>query len=118
MPAGLVGLPLAALAVAGAALVDDRLAAVVLLACAAGCAGAGIAPAWAICVEIGGAHSAVVSGAMNTFGNIGGAICPIAMAYLVQRLDSWTVPLFTIAGLSLVAAACWLAIDPRLTLRA
>ena len=53
---GLVGLPLAALAVAGAALVDDRLAAVVLLACAAGFAGAGIAPAWAICLEIGGAH--------------------------------------------------------------
>ena len=109
---GLVGLPLAALAVASAALVDDRLAAVVLLACAAGCAGAGIAPAWAICVEIGGAHSAVVSGAMNTFGNIGGAICPIAMAVLVQRLDSWTVPLFTIAAMYLVAAACWLAIDP------
>ena len=114
---GLVGLPLAALAVAGAAVVDDRLAAVVLLACAAGCAGAGIAPAWAICVEIGGAHSAVVSGAMNTFGNIGGAICPIAMAFLVQRLDSWTVPLFTIAGMYLAAAACWLAIDPKLKLR-
>jgi MFS transporter, ACS family, glucarate transporter len=114
---GLVGLPLAALAVAGAALVDERLASVVLLACAAGCAGAGIAPAWAICVEIGGAHSAVVSGAMNTFGNIGGAICPIAMAFLVQRLDSWTVPLFTIAGMYLAAAACWLAIDPRLKLQ-
>jgi len=109
---GLVGLPLAALAVAGAALVEDRGAAVGLLAAAAGLAGAGIAPAWAMCVEIGDTHSAVVSGAMNTFGNVGGALCPIAMAALVQRLDSWTVPLFTISAMYLLAAACWLAIDP------
>jgi ACS family glucarate transporter-like MFS transporter len=115
---GLFGLPLAALAVASAALVDDRLAAVVLLACAAGCAGAGIAPAWAICVEIGDTHSAVVSGSMNTFGNIGGAMCPIVMALLVERTESWTVPLFTISAMYLVAASCWLWIDPTLKLKA
>src|SRR5262245_14766373 len=109
---GLVGLPFAALAVAGAAVVEDGGAAVGLLAAAAGLAGAGIAPAWAICVEIGDTHAAVVSGSMNTFGNIGGALCPIAMAALVQELDSWTVPLFTISAMYLLAAACWFAIDP------
>jgi len=109
---GLVGLPLAALAVAGAALVEDRGAAVGLLSCAAGLAGAGIAPAWAVCVEIGDTHAAVVSGAMNTFGNIGGAACPVVMAALVQRFESWTVPLFTISAMYLAAAGCWLAIDP------
>ena len=55
---------------------------------------------------------------MNIFGNLGGALWPIAMAFLVERLDSWKAPLFTIAGMYLAAAACWLAIDPRLKLRA
>ena len=115
---GLVGFPLAALAAAGAALTSDGLGAALLLSCAAGLAGAGIAPAWAICVEIGGVHSAVVSGAMNTFGNIGGAICPLVVGFCVDRFHSWSLPLFSISLLYLVAAACWLAIDPTRKLAA
>ncbi|MFI5316808.1 MAG: MFS transporter [Myxococcota bacterium] len=109
---GLVGLPLAAASVSGAALTSDGTTSALLLACAAGFAGFGIAPGWAICVEIAGAHSAVVSGAMNTFGNIGGTICPIVMGLCVDRFHSWTLPLFSIALLYLASGACWLAIDP------
>jgi ACS family glucarate transporter-like MFS transporter len=109
---GLVGLPLAAAAVAGAALTPDPTSSALLLACAAGLAAAGIAPAWAISVEIGGTHSAVVSGAMNTFGNLGGALCPVVVGFTVDRFHSWTLPLFSISLLYLAAAACWLAIDP------
>ncbi len=109
---GLVGLPLAALSVASAAWVGDAFTAAVLLACAAGFAGAGISPAWAICVEIGGTHSAVVSGAMNTFGNLGGALCPVVVGFCVDRFHSWTLPLFSISFLYLAAGACWLAVDP------
>jgi len=115
---GLVGFPLAALAAACAALTSDGLGAALLLSCAAGLAGAGIAPAWAICVEIGGVHSAVVSGAMNTFGNIGGATCPLVVGFCVDRFHSWSLPLFSISLLYLVAAACWLAIDPTRKLAA
>jgi MFS family permease len=109
---GLVGLPLAALSVASAALVGDALTSAFLLACAAGLAGAGIAPAWATAVEIGGTHSAVVSGAMNTFGNLGGALCPVVVGWFVTHFESWTLGLLSIALLYLAAAACWLAIDP------
>jgi len=109
---GLVGLPLAAAAVAAAALTPDATTSALLLACAAGLAGCGIAPAWAISVEIGGTHSAVVSGAMNTFGNLGGALCPVVVGFAVERFHSWTWPLFSISLLYLAAAACWLAVDP------
>jgi len=109
---GLLGLPLAAAAVAGAATVESPVACALLLACAAGLAGAGIAPAWAICVEIGGVHSAVVGGAMNTFGNLGGALCPVVMGWGLERFHSWTPPLLTISALYLAAALCWLVIDP------
>jgi MFS family permease len=110
---GLVGLPLAAACVASAAVVENALTSAWLLSAAAGLAGAGIAPAWAIAVEIGGAHSAVVSGAMNTFGNLGGALCPVVVGWFVDRFQSWELGLYSISALYLVAAACWLMIDPR-----
>ena len=109
---GLVGLPLAAVAVAGAAVVESPVSSAVLLACAAGLAGAGIAPAWAICVEIGGTHSAVVGGAMNTFGNLGGALCPVVIGYLHEQFGSWTAGMLSISLLYLAASASWLVIDP------
>ena len=109
---GLVGLPLAALAVASAAVVQDALTAALLLSAAAGLAGAGIAPAWAVAVEVGGVHSAVVSGTMNTFGNLGGALCPVVIGWFVDRSHSWELGLYSISLLYLASAACWLAIDP------
>ncbi len=109
---GLFGFPLAACAVVGAALAVDPLHAALLLAAAAGLAALGIAPAWTICLEIGGVHVGVVSGAMNTFGNLGGTLSPVVVGLCVDRLGSWNAPLFSIAALYLVAALCWLAIDP------
>ena len=109
---GLLGLPLAAVCIAAGVAVEGPVTSAVLLACAAGVAGAGIAPAGTICVEIGGTHSAVVSGAMNTFGNLGGALCPVVMAYGVERTGAWTWPLLSVSLLYLAAAACWLVIDP------
>jgi len=108
----LLGLPLAACAVIGAAGVADPFSAALLLAAAAGLAGLGIAPAWALCLEIGGPHAGVVTGAMNMFGNLGGTLSPVVVGLCVDRLGSWNAPLYSIAALYLVAALCWLGIDP------
>jgi ACS family glucarate transporter-like MFS transporter len=109
---GLVGLPLAALAVGGAIVTATPLIAAVLLAAAAGLAALGVSPAWAVCLEIGRRHAGVVSGAMNTFGNFGGALSPVVVGLSLQRWESWNLPLLTVAGFYLVAAACWLGVDP------
>src|SRR5271157_3085787 len=71
---GLVGLPAAALCVLGAVATPAPLTAMYLLAAAAGLAALGVAPAWAVCLDLGGPHAGVVSGAMNTFGNLGGVL--------------------------------------------
>src|SRR5689334_16184231 len=46
---------------------------------------------WAIPLDIGGDYAGSVASVMNTFGNIGGAISPALLAYLVG-LYGWNVP--------------------------
>jgi MFS family permease len=109
---GLIGLPLAAAAVLAAVATRLPMAAALLLSLAAGLAALGVAPAWAVCLEIGGRHAGVVSGAMNTFGNLGGSLSPVVVGLCLQRWGSWSAPLITVAVFYLLAAACWLRIDP------
>jgi nitrate/nitrite transporter NarK len=82
-------------------------------AAAAACMALGIAPAWSVCLAIGGRHAGVVSGAMNTFGNLGGALMPVVMGAVLDRTGSWDLSLQSVAALYGVAALCWLGIDPE-----
>ncbi len=109
---GLIGLPLAALAVVGALATPSSLTAALLLAAAAGLAALGVSPGWAVCLDIGGRHAGVVTGAMNTFGNLGGTLSPIVVGWCLQRWNSWQASLLSVAICYVVAAVCWLAIDP------
>src|SRR5215510_4692796 len=110
---GLVGLPLAGVCVLGAAATPDARSAAFLLAGAAGAAALGFAPAWSVCLAVGGRHAGVVSGAMNTFGNLGGTLSPILMGFWLEALGSWDVGLYSVAALYFGAALCWLGIDPE-----
>ena len=109
---GVIGLPLAAVACVGAVWTSDPMGAALLLSAAAGLAALGVAPAWAVCLEIGGPHSGVVTGAMNTFGNLGGALSPVVVGISMDRWHSWNAPLLSMAVLYLLAGACWLLVDP------
>jgi MFS family permease len=110
---GLIGLPLAALAIVGAVSTPEPRTAAFFLAGAAGLAALGVAPAWSVCLAIGGRHAGVVSGAMNTFGNLGGALSPLVMGAALEAFASWDFGLWSVAALYLAAAGLWLAIDPE-----
>jgi ACS family glucarate transporter-like MFS transporter len=69
-----------------------------------------------VCLAIGGRHAGVVSGAMNTFGNLGGVTSPIVVGWCLTLWSSWEAPLYTVAALYVVAALCWLGVDPTKTL--
>ena len=60
-----------------------------LFAVAAGLATFGVAPGWAACLDIGGRHAGVVTGVMNTFGNLGGTVMPLLMGLCLQWWNSW-----------------------------
>ncbi|HUI05883.1 MAG TPA: MFS transporter [Verrucomicrobiae bacterium] len=109
---GLIGPPLAAVCIVAGVRTTNPIAAAWLLALAALLAALAVAPGWAVCLEIGGRHAGVVSGAMNTFGNLGGAISPLVVGEWLQRRGAWDLPLLTVAGCYLLAAVCWLGINP------
>lgn len=73
-----------------------------------------VAVSWAMCIDVGNHFSGSVSGVMNTFGNVGGALSAIAVGYLAT-LYGWTPPFILGSGLCLVAAAAALFIDPART---
>jgi len=109
---GLIGLPLAAVAIVAAIGSETGVGAALCLAAAAGLAALGVSPAWAVCLEIGGGHAGVVTGTMNMFGNLGGALSPVVVGVTLERTGSWTPSLLSIAVCYLFAAGCWLLIDP------
>jgi cyanate permease len=50
---------------------------------------------------------------MNTVGQVGGILSPIALAYLVDATGNWNTPLLVLAGVYGMAAIAWLLIDPQ-----
>ena len=109
---GAVTLPLSGIVLLAAALVENRIAAVVLFALTLGIADLCVSACWAMCHDLGGARAGTVAGAMNTVGNIGGAISPLVVGYTVQWWDSWTLPFFITAGVYAMGGLLTLLINP------
>ncbi|MDA0203898.1 MAG: MFS transporter [Acidobacteria bacterium] len=65
---------------------------------------------WAIPLDIGGDSAGSVSAIMNTLGNVGGAISPTLLAYLVQAYG-WNIPFLVASGLCITAAILFTQID-------
>jgi ACS family glucarate transporter-like MFS transporter len=94
-------------------LVPTPVAKAVLLALALASADFALSACWAVCLDVAPNHAGVVTGFMNTFGNLGGLVGPIVVGLMVDRLGSWTLPLYVTAGMYFVGALTWLAIDPN-----
>jgi len=84
----------------------------VLLALALASADFALSACWAVCLDVGSRHAGVVTGFMNTFGNLGGLVGPVVVGLMVDRLGSWTLPLYVTAAVYVAGALAWLAIDP------
>ncbi len=108
---GLIGFPLAAATILLVTQIHNGYTAAFCIGLAAALSALGVAPAWSACVEIGGPHSGVVGGAMNTFGNLGGALSPLVVGFCVQNFNSWNLPLATMALGYIASAICWFGIS-------
>jgi MFS family permease len=110
---GAVAYLFAAIAMLTGTLVSDGRVAGLLIALGGAASMFTLAPAWATAIELGGKNSAVLSATMNTAGQIGGVLSPIVLAYIVDRLGSWSMPLHVLSGLYVLAAVCWIFINPE-----
>ena len=110
---GLVGLPLAAVAVLVAVGTASPVTAALALSAAAALAALGVAPAWAMCIEIGGSHAGVASRGDEYIWQSRGALSPVVVGYCLQRWQAWDAPLVSVAVCYLLAAVCWSRVDPE-----
>jgi nitrate/nitrite transporter NarK len=110
---GVVSMPLSALCILAAAIAAQPLMAAAFMALAFFFAELCLSPSWSICHDIGGEAAGTVTGAMNTFGNLGGAISPLVVGYSVQLWDSWSTPLVIMACIYLVGAMLTLFANPH-----
>jgi MFS transporter, ACS family, glucarate transporter len=68
--------------------------------------------AWAGCMDIGGRYSGTVSGTMNMVGNIGGALSPLAIGYILTWTSgNWALTFYVSSAIYLIGGICWLFID-------
>ncbi|MBX3441366.1 MAG: MFS transporter [Planctomyces sp.] len=71
----------------------------------------GGACSYTITMDLGGPRAATLFAVMNTCGNVGAAICPAVVGYLVTRLG-WQPILGFFGTLYLGVAGCWVLLDP------
>jgi MFS family permease len=90
----------------------------VLLAFALASADLALGACWAVPIDIAPDHAGVITGCMNTLGNLGGLVGPIVVGIAVDRWGSWAFPFYITAAVYALGALAWLAIDPLAPIRA
>jgi ACS family glucarate transporter-like MFS transporter len=69
--------------------------------------------AWGAAMDVGGVHAGSLSGAMNMWGNIGGAICPLLIGYILTwSNNNWNLTFYLSAAIYLMGIVCWKFLDP------
>jgi MFS family permease len=84
----------------------------VLLACALASADLALSACWAVPLDVAPDHAGVITGFMNTIGNLGGLLCPLVIGLAVERWSSWRFPFYVTAAVYASGGLAWLAIDP------
>jgi MFS transporter, ACS family, glucarate transporter len=96
-----------------AARIQDRRLAAVVIAVAFCFQTLVVSSAWAVCLDVGRRYAGVVTGFMNTVGNLGGALSPLVVGYAVKVSGSWKPPFYVMAFVFGMGAAVWLLVDPN-----
>ena len=110
---GVFGLTMSAMTMAAVPLTENNVLAAVLIALALFFQFLTTPSCWAACLDIGRRHAGVVTGTLNTTGNLAGTLAPIAFGYILQTWGSWSIPFYVAAGFLVIGVVMWLFVDPR-----
>jgi predicted MFS family arabinose efflux permease len=91
---------------------QDARAAVVTISLASFFNDLAMPPSWAATMDMGGRYAGTLSGAMNSWGNLGGAVAPAVIGYvLAWTNNNWNVAFYISAVLYAAAIPCWIFLD-------
>jgi len=107
---GFAGFALAGAAILPAALTDAPLTSVWFSCLAFFGLELTVGVSWAVPLDIGADYAGSVSAVMNTCGNIGGAISPAILGYLVHNIG-WKEPFLVASVMCMIGAVLYLKID-------
>jgi MFS family permease len=69
--------------------------------------------AWTAAMDVGGQYAGTVSGTMNMVGNVGGALAPIAIGYMLAWSHSnWNLTFYISAAVYAMGIVFWAFLDP------
>ena len=86
--------------------------AVLAIAMASFCGDLTMPHAWAATMDMGGRYSGTLSGAMNSWGNLGGAISPMVIGYVLQWTGSnWNLTFYVASAVYACGILCWMFLD-------
>lgn len=116
------GLFLAGAMLVVATRINDPVFAMIALGLASFSNDLAMAPDWAACMDVGGRLAGSLSGSMNMMGNLGGAVGPVVVGYILNStkvsadapptLEGWTMAFLVAAAIYWVGAIAWMFIDP------
>jgi len=109
---GSVSLAMSALLLVAMTLTHDKAAVVVLSSLGFGIADLMLPSAWALCLDVGHEYAGVVTGTMNTAGQLGGFVCSVLFGYLVTAWGSYQQPLWLVAAMVMLGAFLFTRLDP------
>lgn len=68
--------------------------------------------AWTSAMDIGGKYAGSVSGSMNMFGNLAGAVAPAVVGLLLKETKDWNLTFYISGAIYGGGIFCWLGMDP------
>ena len=91
---------------------QDARAAVISIALASFFNDLAMPPSWAATMDMGGRYAGTLAGAMNSWGNLGGAVAPAVIGYVLAWTNhNWNVAFYISAVLYAAAIPCWIFLD-------
>ena len=102
-----IALLLCAALIVTAWFVSDPVLAVLVISAGMFCAAVANPCLGAAVMSMGGHHAATLSATVNMSGNIGAALFPLAVPWMLRATGSWDAVLMGFAALYVAAAACW-----------
>jgi sugar phosphate permease len=108
-----IGFPGAALLLVLSTRMPNPVTAMLAIGLASFCNDLVMPGAWGACMDVGGRFAGTVSGMMNTMGNFGGSLCPVAVGYILSLTHkNWDVTFYVSAAIYVMGIFCWMALDP------